>query len=57
MIPHLNLYNKYAGYKDPSTASKGMCMLKDAIDASDVVRFPSSQYALLRKLQRDIITY
>jgi hypothetical protein len=42
--PAFELYNKYAGFKNPATASRGMCMLKDAIDASDAVRFPASQY-------------
>lgn len=42
--PAFDLYNKYAGSKDPATASRGMCMLKDAIDASDGIRFPASQY-------------
>ncbi|WP_158638308.1 T9SS type A sorting domain-containing protein [Panacibacter ginsenosidivorans] len=38
------LYNKYAGYKDPATSNNAMCMLKDALDAADGVRFPASQY-------------
>jgi hypothetical protein len=47
--PAYDFYNKYAGYKNAATASKGMCMLKDAIDASDVVRFPSSQYGTVAR--------
>jgi len=42
--PAFTFYNKYAGYKDPATSSKGMCMLKDALDASDAERFPAAQY-------------
>lgn len=42
--PAFTFYNKYAGHKDPALSNNAMCMLKDAIDASDGVRFPSSQY-------------
>jgi hypothetical protein len=39
-----NFFNKYAGRKDPSTATNAMCALKDVIDASDTKRFPESTY-------------
>lgn len=42
--PAFIFFNKYAGHKDPAVSNNAMCMLKDAIDASDGARFPSSQY-------------
>jgi hypothetical protein len=36
--------NKYAGQKIPGLATDAMCALKDALDASDSIRFPSSVY-------------
>lgn len=46
---HLNdtaffFFNKYAGQKNPLTATNAMCYLKDVIDASDATRFPASTY-------------
>ncbi len=37
-------FNKYAGQKIPGLATNAMCALKDALDASDSIRFPSSIY-------------
>ena len=39
-----NFFNKYAGQKIPGLAQNAVCALKDALDASDTVRFPSSIY-------------
>lgn len=33
-------YDKYAGQKNPATASNAMCALRDGLDASDSIRFP-----------------
>jgi hypothetical protein len=35
-----SFFNKYAGQKDPAKSTNAMCALKDAIDASDIDRFP-----------------
>lgn len=45
------IYNRYAGQKIPDQSVYAMCMLKDAIDASDAVRFPASQYGTVAKTQ------
>jgi hypothetical protein len=37
-------FNKYAGQKIPGLATNAVCALKDALDASDSTRFPSSIY-------------
>jgi hypothetical protein len=37
-------FNKYAGQKIPGLATNAMCALKDALDASDSIRFPSGTY-------------
>ncbi|MBS1745838.1 MAG: T9SS type A sorting domain-containing protein [Bacteroidetes bacterium] len=37
-------FNKYSGQKVPGLASNAVCALKDALDASDGVRFPASTY-------------
>lgn len=37
-------FDKYAGQKDPLKSTNAMCALKDAIDASDTVRFPENIY-------------
>jgi hypothetical protein len=37
-------FNKYAGQKIPGLATNAMCALKDALDASDSIRFPSGIY-------------
>lgn len=39
-----HFFNKYAGQKAPALATNAMCALKDALDASDVARFPESVY-------------
>jgi hypothetical protein len=39
-----SFFNKYAGQKIPGIATNAMCALKDALDASDSIRFPSSTY-------------
>jgi hypothetical protein len=39
-----NFFNKYAGQKDPAKSTNAICVLKDAIDASDVKRFPENIY-------------
>ena len=44
-----NFFNKYAGQKDPATATNAMCALKDALDASDGVRFPASTYGAVTR--------
>lgn len=60
-----DFYNRHAGKKDASTATYGFCMLRDGLDASDIVRFPEggeyghyytsghsdSMYARFRKIQ------
>lgn len=35
-----DFYNKYTDQKDPATATKAFCMLRDALDASNTTRFP-----------------
>jgi hypothetical protein len=40
----LTFFNKYAGQKVAGLATNALCALKDALDASDSVRFPSSVY-------------
>ncbi len=45
------IYNRYAGQKIPDQSVYAMCMLKDALDASDAVRFPASQYGTVAKTQ------
>lgn len=42
-------YNKYAGQKDAASSTVAMCFLKDAIDASDSVRFPAATYGTVAK--------
>ncbi len=37
-------FNKYAGQKVAGLATNALCALKDALDASDSIRFPSSVY-------------
>lgn len=39
-----NFFNKYAGQKNPATATNAMCALRDGLDASDAVRFPVATY-------------
>ncbi|MEP7319899.1 MAG: hypothetical protein ABI921_14185, partial [Panacibacter sp.] len=60
-----NFFNKYAGQKDPATATNAMCALRDALDASDAVRFPASVYgkanrfnkARYQKIAADFVAY
>lgn len=47
--PAFDIYNKYAGEKDPATSNYAICALKDVIDASDAVRFPSSTYGTVAR--------
>ncbi len=42
-----SFFNKYAGQKIPGLATNAMCALKDALDASDSIRFPSSIYGIV----------
>lgn len=42
--PALIFFNKYAGKKDPVKSDVAMCALKDALDASDSIRFPASEF-------------
>lgn len=42
-------FNRYAGQKNPLTATNAMCFLKDVIDASDAVRFPASTYGTVSR--------
>lgn len=51
LIKH-NLYpyqffNKYAGQRDPATATGAFCMLRDVLDVADTVRFPTNVYGSL----------
>jgi hypothetical protein len=39
-----SFFNKYAGQKIPGLATNAVCALKDALDASDSIRFPSGTY-------------
>jgi hypothetical protein len=39
-----NFFNKYAGQKNPVKSTNALCVLKDALDASDEVRFPAATY-------------
>jgi hypothetical protein len=39
-----HFFNKYAGQKVAPLATNALCVLKDALDASDGVRFPASVY-------------
>lgn len=40
-------FNKYAGQKVAATATNAVSVLKDALDASDSVRFPASSYGIV----------
>ncbi|HRH47805.1 MAG TPA: T9SS type A sorting domain-containing protein [Panacibacter sp.] len=42
-------FNKYAGQKNATTATNAMCALKDALDASDAVRFPAGTYGTVSR--------
>lgn len=42
-----HFFNKYAGQKVPGLAQNAVCALKDALDASDSIRFPSSLYGIV----------
>lgn len=44
-----NFFNKYTGQKDPAKSTNAMCFLKDVLDASDAVRFPSATYGSVSK--------
>jgi hypothetical protein len=39
-----NFFNKYASQKVPGLAQHALCALKDVLDASDSIRFPSKTY-------------
>ncbi|MEP6465854.1 MAG: T9SS type A sorting domain-containing protein [Parafilimonas sp.] len=39
-----NFFNKYASQKIPGLAQHALCALKDVLDASDTVRFPTKTY-------------
>ncbi|HEY2727896.1 MAG TPA: T9SS type A sorting domain-containing protein, partial [Parafilimonas sp.] len=39
-----NFFNKYASQKVPGLAQHALCALKDVLDASDSIRFPSQTY-------------
>lgn len=43
----LHFFNKYAGQKVAPLATNALCVLKDALDASDGTRFPESVYGTL----------
>ena len=43
-FPAFVFFNKYAGQKDPATAPAAFCALRDGLDASDFVRFPSEKF-------------
>ena len=42
-------FNKYAGQKDPAKATNAMCALRDGLDASDAVRFPSITFGTVSR--------
>lgn len=37
-------FNKYAGQRDPATATGAFCVFRDVLDASDTKRFPETKY-------------
>ncbi|MEP6683130.1 MAG: T9SS type A sorting domain-containing protein [Parafilimonas sp.] len=41
-----NFFNKYASQKVPGLAQHALCALKDVLDASDTVRFPTKTYGM-----------
>ncbi len=46
-------FNKYAGHKDPATASAAFCALRDGLDVSDFKRFPAAEFGGEPDLKRD----
>ena len=42
--PTMELYNRFAGRKDPATAGGAFLMLRDGLDSADFKRFPAEQY-------------
>lgn len=44
-----SFFNKYAGQKDPAKATNAMCALRDGLDASDAIRFPSAIFGNISK--------
>ncbi len=51
--PSLAFFNKYAGKKDPVKSDVAMCALKDALDASDSIRFPASEFGEVAPFNAD----
>jgi hypothetical protein len=37
-------FNRYAGQRDPATATGAFCVLRDALDATDTDRFPENEF-------------
>lgn len=42
--PTMQLFNRYAGHKDPATAPGAVLMLRDGLDSADFKRFPAEQF-------------
>jgi hypothetical protein len=40
-------FNKYAGQRDPATATGAFCMFRDVLDVADTKRFPEDVYGAL----------
>ncbi|MEO8117315.1 MAG: beta-galactosidase, partial [Bacteroidota bacterium] len=51
--PAYFFFNRYAGQKDPVKSTNAMCALKDALDASDTVRFPENIYGKANRKKQD----
>ncbi len=49
----INFFDKYAGFKSPGCAPGAFSVLRDALDAADTVRFPSSMYGYGTALLND----
>lgn len=46
-------FNRYAGQKDPVKSTNAMCALKDALDASDIIRFPEDIYGKANRKKQE----
>eukprot|EP00937_MAST-01D_sp_MAST-1D-sp2_P002452 g2452.t1 len=42
--PTMQLFNRYAGAKDPATAPGALLLLRDGLDGADFQRFPAAEY-------------
>lgn len=43
-LPAFQIFEKYAGYKNPALAPGAFCALRDGLDAADTKRFPVAEY-------------